>query len=418
MPCHNTEHMALIDLIYETILDRDLWPGVLTKLADATGAAQVSMTSRDQRNGIYTSLSPRTDPDFLASYDTYWRFHNPLWAQTTAWRVGEIYTLDNLVPRGDFSAMPVFNEWWRRSGRGLEAAGANLLDEGQFSVLAYIANAPGKDNITAQQMCVFKSLLQHVIRSVRITHRLWNLELKNAAPSGQFETLPNSVLLADASAKVVVANAAARRMLDTGSGIIVKNQRLAATGGPDALQKLIASCARNRGADGGAGGDFEIPRPFPLSPLRVSVTPIRSAARLADIPWIGVGAPVAMVTASDPDIDRRRGELYLRHRFGLTAAEAKLAAEFLKGDGRIAAARRRGITVATAKTQLASIFEKTGVHRQAELIRILIDAVDARELELLSRPACGQGQATYITRLVAADHQIYIKTLRNYPHLV
>jgi DNA-binding CsgD family transcriptional regulator len=53
----------------------------------------------------------------------------------------------------------------------------------------------------------------------------------------------------------------------------------------------------------------------------------------------------------------------------------------LKGDGRLAAARRRGITGATAKTHLSNIFEKTGTHRQAELIRLLLDAADAREME-------------------------------------
>ena len=39
----------------------------------------------------------------------------------------------------------------------------------------------------------------------------------------------------------------------------------------------------------------------------------------------------------------------------------------------------RGISDATAKTQLASIFDKTGTHRQAELIRLLLDAADAKK---------------------------------------
>ena len=103
------------------------------------------MTSRDLRAGIFTALSPRTDPDLVASYREYWRNHNPLWARPTSWPAGKIYTLDDLMPRRDFSATAVFNEWWRPSGRGLAAAGANLLIEDQFSVLTYVANAPGKD---------------------------------------------------------------------------------------------------------------------------------------------------------------------------------------------------------------------------------------------------------------------------------
>ena len=41
------ELIALIDLIYEAALDNVLWPGMLIKLADVMGAAQVAMPSMD-----------------------------------------------------------------------------------------------------------------------------------------------------------------------------------------------------------------------------------------------------------------------------------------------------------------------------------------------------------------------------------
>jgi len=375
------ELIALIDLIYQAALDNDLWPGLLIKLADAMGASQVSMTSRDQRADIFTTLSPRTDPDFLASYRQYWRLQNPLWQRTTSWRVGEIYLLDNLVPRRDYSATPVFNEWWQPSGRGLAAAGANLLVEEQFSVLVYFANRPGKDALTDRQLWTFNVALRHLIRAVRINRRLCELDIKHVAATERFEAFSQGALLADASGRVVRANAAAKAMLDKGSGIILDKGRLAAAGCPDLLQRLIASCALTSPAVGGPGGELKIPRELPMLPLVVTVTPLRSKFRLADVPWIGVGTPVAIVTVSDPDLDRRRREKNLRRRFGLTSAESRLAVEILKGDGRAAAAKRRGISDATAKTQLASIFDKTGTHRQAELIRLLLDAADAQEME-------------------------------------
>jgi DNA-binding CsgD family transcriptional regulator len=119
-----------------------------------------------------------------------------------------------------------------------------------------------------------------------------------------------------------------------------------------------------------------VARNFPLSPVNVSVVPLRSRARLADVPWIGFGRPVAIVTISDPDLARQRREEQLRRLFGLTNAEAALAAEILKGDGRRAAAQRCGITDGTAKTHLEHIFEKTGTRRQAELIRLLLSAAE------------------------------------------
>ena len=122
------------------------------------------------------------------------------------------------------------------------------------------------------------------------------------------------------------------------------------------------------------------------SPINVIVAPLRSRTRLADVPWIGFGSPVAIVTVSDPDLDRRRREAKLRRRFGLTNAETAFAVEILKGDGRRAAAKRCGITDGTAKTHLAHIFEKTGTNRQAELVRFLLNAADAPSVELQVPP--------------------------------
>src|SRR3977135_2597156 len=57
------ELSALIDLIYEAVLDNDLWPSVLIKLADTIGAAHASMPSVDWRANIFTPLAPRDDPE-------------------------------------------------------------------------------------------------------------------------------------------------------------------------------------------------------------------------------------------------------------------------------------------------------------------------------------------------------------------
>ena len=104
----------------------------------------------------------------------------------------------------------------------------------------------------------------------------------------------------------------------------------------------------------------------------------RSDTRLPDVPWIGFGSPVAIVTVTDRDRDRRRRQMNLRRRFDLTFTEAALAAEILKGDGRKAAARRCGISDATAKTHLTNIFGKSGTHRQAELVCFLLGVAEAQ----------------------------------------
>ncbi len=51
----------------------------------------------------------------------------------------------------------------------------------------------------------------------------------------------------------------------------------------------------------------------------------------------------------------------------------------MRGGGLKAAAAARGIAHSTARSYLKSIFEKTGTHRQAELVRLAIELQIAQD---------------------------------------
>ena len=61
----------------------------------------------------------------------------------------------------------------------------------------------------------------------------------------------------------------------------------------------------------------------------------------------------------------------LRRIFGLTAAEAKLAIQILQGETPADIARNHHVSVATVRSQLASVFAKTQTRRQSELVMLL-----------------------------------------------
>jgi DNA-binding CsgD family transcriptional regulator len=61
----------------------------------------------------------------------------------------------------------------------------------------------------------------------------------------------------------------------------------------------------------------------------------------------------------------------LRERYRLTPREAELAQRLAAGDDLARAADVMGISLATARQHLKSIFEKTGTHRQAELVALI-----------------------------------------------
>ena len=79
----------------------------------------------------------------------------------------------------------------------------------------------------------------------------------------------------------------------------------------------------------------------------------------------------AILMVVDPDAQRAPAEPILRQAFGLTPAEARLAAGLARGCdlGQVAAAHR--IRAGTARAQLKSIFAKTSTRRQAELVALI-----------------------------------------------
>ena len=83
---------------------------------------------------------------------------------------------------------------------------------------------------------------------------------------------------------------------------------------------------------------------------------------------------MAVIFVNDPDRNGKPDAVQLQEKFGMTPAEARFAAEILKGDGIQAAADRLSISRATARTHLSRIFDKTGTRRQAELVGVLMSS--------------------------------------------
>jgi DNA-binding CsgD family transcriptional regulator len=78
-----------------------------------------------------------------------------------------------------------------------------------------------------------------------------------------------------------------------------------------------------------------------------------------------------IIVLVDPERRARPPEAILRTVFSLTAAEARLASRLATGESIETSAEKLGIARDTARNQLKSIFAKTGVHRQAELVAAL-----------------------------------------------
>ena len=82
---------------------------------------------------------------------------------------------------------------------------------------------------------------------------------------------------------------------------------------------------------------------------------------------ITIDQPAAVLSiASAKVLAEQRGHR-LMTEYGLTKAETAVAINTARGDGRAAVAARLNIHESTVRSHLSAVFNKTGVHRQAEL---------------------------------------------------
>ena len=101
-------------------------------------------------------------------------------------------------------------------------------------------------------------------------------------------------------------------------------------------------------------------------PIIAKVLPVPAAARN-----LFFGAR-AILTLGPVGPKARPNASLLSQAFGLTSAEAKLAATLADGTSLKEAAQELTISRETARSQLKTVFTKTDTHRQSQLVALLL----------------------------------------------
>lgn len=132
------------------------------------------------------------------------------------------------------------------------------------------------------------------------------------------------------------------------------------------LLRAIRECCRI--AEGGSSGDPNAQFTLRIDqvsgpPVFITVAPL-AAVHLKS--W--AGRPCALIRIDEPAREVLADMLV--EALGLSAAEARLVSALCRGGTLAAAAKRVGVSLNTAKSQLAPAFSKTGTTRQSELLAL------------------------------------------------
>jgi DNA-binding CsgD family transcriptional regulator len=209
--------------------------------------------------------------------------------------------------------------------------------------------------------------LSKSLSSAAAISRALGFATENAALDA-FEVSDTAVLLIDRLGEVIRTNQSAQKLLNgdvkLARGKIVSSDQEATRAVQRALHKLLRA------------GEPALAAPIPLPrdgqrPLLVYLLKLSSLSANA------LGECQAIAVLIDPDKRWMPTETTLRASFGFTAAEARLAARISTGVALESVTDSLGISKETGRNQLKSIFAKTGLHRQTELVAVVGSTVTA-----------------------------------------
>ena len=216
---------------------------------------------------------------------------------------------------------------------------------------------------------VLRFLAPHVQQAIRLDERFTQLRLEAEAKSAALNGLALGVVFLDAKGRVLGTNEAGTAVLAKDDGLSISKGHLKALwpGEDRALQRAIfQSCQTGATRGTGTGGALLISRRQTAKALQVVVGP--ACASMASLP----SCPAAVVFIHDLSARIRPRSEILKALYGLTPAELRVACLLLDGRSSAEITEVLGTSKNTLKTQLQSTFGKVGVHRQAELMRVLM----------------------------------------------
>lgn len=208
------------------------------------------------------------------------------------------------------------------------------------------------------------ALVPHLQQALRSQAHLDNLRRRAGDLSAVTGALRLAIIVVTAGAHLVYANRAAEEVLRAADGLRIRAGRLEATFATTdtTLQHSIRAALTHRDAPP-SGSSLLCERGCNAQPYLVEVLPIDPAD--------SSGPTRRAMVVIDPGSESRTAATLLNRHYGLTASETRIALMVLNGHDIKDTAERMSLSQATVKTHLQHVFDKTGTHRQADIVRLL-----------------------------------------------
>ncbi len=379
---HDPEYDRLIALIYEGTLELQPWQSALPALREALDAQVASLVlrppSENDRGVILNSVRPNSKSNVVPLSD------QEDW-QATAYReqffsldpfvnlpLDKVVTLEDILPDTELVKSDYYLHYLQPVDL-FRILGVDTAEPGGMLARLRFSRRQNEPRFERHERDLIEWITPHLRRAIQIYATLNRTTSERDLYAGAVDQLSVATIVLDEQARLLNTNALAKALLEQGDGLSLKGKCLHIDGrdiNKELQQALSAIIKAHQRGETAVVRALRIPRPSGRSDLGLVVRPAPTSE------WSeGQSSPCAAVFISDPDLHESTSKHALGELFELTPAEANLAILLARGLSLAEVSQTQNISQHTARAQLKSIFAKTGVSRQAELVRLVLKSV-------------------------------------------
>lgn len=361
----------LIALVYAAAASPKLWDQAVSRIhgvfaVTTPAVGQVQSTSLVFADGVSRSMTGTLSSEADRSYGEHYGRMDYVLQAVERGPVGVLRTGTELIkPR---TRTEFYADWIRPNGLG-DGVFVRLTAEPKPTSFL-IAGSPDDEPFdTEERRQLMTLLVPHLQQALRTHRSLSTWAYRSGTLTDALDAVEHGIAIVTNGFRIVHLNNAAERLLGDRDGLVSQLGRLVASA-PNARARLEVLLHRALDSDGDGlriGGSMTCSRPSSRRPYALHVLPLSPQA----IDLVS-RKTVAMIVIVDPERRPRAIDDRLRQLYGFTATEAAVAQLVLNGEGLGPISDELMLSRDTVKTHMRHIFLKTGTHRQAELVRLLL----------------------------------------------
>jgi DNA-binding CsgD family transcriptional regulator len=357
----------LLGAIYEGPLETEPWQSFVHMLRVRLQAGAASLHLKlpsDEGPGFDVSDAEWDLQVIREHYEGEYFAYNPF--DYSSMNTGSTYRWTDFTSMEELRDTDYYRDFCQPVG--MEYALCLFVETGAgSSAWLSLVRSPAQGDFSDEEQAFLSHLAPHLDRSLRLNASLQSNLTERRAYQAAMEQLSIATLVLGAKGEVLSKNEIAEQIC-VGDSVLLRKGRLHFTNARVQNEFIDILNRFNTSSAGQEPEALSIER-GEQPPLGLLVRPLQRQSRRQQ------SSAVAVAFITDPQSPQLAPQQLIAKLFGLTPTEARLATLLADGQSLTEVALSLGVSEGSARGYCKRIFAKTGINRQAELVRLVLKSV-------------------------------------------